>query len=278
MTPEKSEENERVMSSERRRRILEIVIEKRSVTVLELAAQFPVSPITLRRDLDRLSAERLVERVHGGAMAPGAIAVSPRASEQSLRLSPEQLAIGKEASRRIRDGDYVILESGSTCLAVVPHLADTKDLRVVTVSPRIVSALADLVETRGASIEIITSGGTLNVYKDFLLGPHSRAFFESCRVDVALLSVTAIDLEAGITADSMMEAEISRLILERCAKRRIGLMVSRKLERTSFARVAAAEVLDEVITDRNAAPQVVARYKERGIKVTVAGEEAGEGR
>ena len=76
----------------------------------------------------------------------------------------------------------------------------------------------------------------------------------------------------------MMEAEISRLILERCAKRRIGLMVSRKLERTSFARVAAAEVLDEVITDGNAAPQVVARYRERGIKVTNAGEEAGDGR
>jgi len=148
MTPE---EKERLMASERRRRILEIVNEKRSVTVLELAALFPVSPITLRRDLDRLSAERLVERVHGGIMARAAI-------------------------------------------AVVPHLADKKDLRVITVSPRIVSAFADLVDIRGASLEIITSGGTLNAYKDFLLGPPTRAFFESCRVDIALLSVTAIDL------------------------------------------------------------------------------------
>jgi len=264
----------RVVSSERRRRILEIVNENRSVTVLELAALFSVSAITLRRDLDRLSEERLVERVHGGALAPDAIAVSPRASAQSLRLSPEQLLIGKEASLRIRDGDYVILESGSTCLAVVPHLANKKDLRVVTVSPRIVSALADLAENGGASMEIITSGGTLNVYKNFLLGPPARAFFESCRVDLALISVTAIDLESGITADSMMEAEVTRLILERCARRRIGLIVSRKLERTSFARVAAAEILDEIITDRNADPHVVARYEERGIKVTVTGEGA----
>jgi DeoR family transcriptional regulator of aga operon len=125
------------------------------------------------------------------------------------------------------------------------------------------------VENDGADIELISSGGTLNVHKDFLLGPHARLFFETTRVDLALVSVTAIDLEAGITADSMMEAEISRIILEKCARRRIGLIVSRKLERTSFARVAPAEILEEIITDSSADPAILARYRERGIKVTV---------
>ena len=263
------DEAESLLSSERRRRILEIVAEKRSVTVGELAAVFPVSPITLRRDLDRLAGENLVERVHGGAMARTAIAVAPRASEQSQHLTDAQLAIGREAASRIRDGDYVILESGSTCLAVIPHLAARKNLQVVTVSPRLVTALSSLVEGGGASMEIISSGGILNVHKDFFLGPHARAFFETCRVDLALLSVTAIDMEAGITADSLTEAEISRIILEKCAKRRIGLIVSHKFQRTSFARVAAAEILDEIITDGGADPAVVARYRERGITVTV---------
>jgi DeoR/GlpR family transcriptional regulator of sugar metabolism len=263
------EETENLLSSERRRRILEIVAEKRSITVVELAALFPVSPITLRRDLDRLAGENLVERVHGGAMARSAIAVAPRASEQYQHLTDAQLAIGKEAAARIRDGDYVILESGSTCLAVVPHLAARKNLQVVTVSPRLVTALSAVAETGRGSMEIISSGGILNVHKDFFLGPHARGFFETCRVDLALLSVTAIDLEAGITADSLTEAEISRIILERCAKRRIGLIVSRKLQRTSFARVAPAEILDEIITDTEADPSVLARYRERGITVTV---------
>ena len=104
-----------ILSSERRRSILELVAKKRSVTVIELAELFPVSPITPRRDLDRLAEENLVERVHGGAMARSAIAVAPPASEQYRRLSNAQLAIGREAAARIRDGDYVILESGSTC-------------------------------------------------------------------------------------------------------------------------------------------------------------------
>ena len=163
----------------------------------------------------------------------------------------------------------MILESGSTCLAVVPHLSARKNLRVVTVSPRLVAALSALVETDGASMEIISSGGILNVHKDFFLGPHARAFFETCRVDIALLSVTAIDLEAGITADSHTEAEISRIILERCAKKRIGLIVSQKFGRTSFAQVAPAEILDEIITDSGADPAQLTRCREHGIAVTV---------
>ncbi len=264
-------EGEGLLSSERRRRILALIEERRSVTVVDLQAMFPVSAITLRRDLDRLAEERLVERVHGGAMARAAIAVAPRASDQYRHLSEWQLAIGKEAANRVRDGDYVILESGSTCLAVVPHLAARRNLRVVTVSPRLVHALAGLAEDDPASnLEIISSGGILNVHKDFFLGPHARAFFEACRVDIALVSVTAIDLEAGITADSHTEAEISRIILERCARRRIGLVVSAKIGRTSFARVAPVEILDEIITDAGADGQVLDRYRERGITVTVA--------
>lgn len=263
------DDSDSLLSSERRRRILELVTERRSVTVVELAAMFPVSPITLRRDLDRLAGENLVERVHGGAMARSAIAVAPRASEQYQHLADSQLAIGREAAGRVRDGDYVILESGSTCLAVIPYLAARKDLRVVTVSPRLVSALSSLVETERADMEIISSGGILNVHKDFYLGPHARAFFETCRVDLVLISVTAIDLEAGITADSHTEAEISRIILEKCGKRRIGLIVSPKIGRTSFARVAGVEALDEIITDGGADPAVLARFRERGITVTV---------
>jgi DeoR family fructose operon transcriptional repressor len=74
-----------LMSSERRRKILETVNARRSVTVLDLADLYPVSAITIRRDLDRLAAEHLIERVHGGAMALAAIAVAPRASEQYER-------------------------------------------------------------------------------------------------------------------------------------------------------------------------------------------------
>jgi DeoR/GlpR family transcriptional regulator of sugar metabolism len=246
-----------------------MVNERRSITVLDLAELYPVSAITIRRDLDRLADEHLIERVHGGAMALSAIAVAPRASGQYQRLSDEQLRIGREAAQRVRDGDYVILESGSTCLAVVPGLAEKHDLHVLTVSPRIVMALADLVEKTRATIEIVCSGGTLNVYKNFLMGPHSRKLFEESHVDVAFLSPTAIDLEAGVTADSMTEAEITRTILLTSARRKIALVLSRKFDRTSFAHIAPVEAFDEIITDTGIPAGTVERFGNLGIRITI---------
>ena len=263
------DDSDSLMSSERRRKILEVVNARRSVTVLDLAETFPVSAITIRRDLDRLAADHLIERVHGGAMALEAIAVAPRASGQSGRLTEEQMRIGREAARRVRDGDYIVLESGSTCLAVLPGLAEKKDLHILTVSPAIVTALASLAEKTGVPLEIICSGGVLNVYKNFLMGPHSRILFEESRVDAALISPTAVDLETGISADSMAEAEITRTILTRSARHRIGLVTSRKFGRTSFARIAPADSFDEIITDSGIAPDVAQKFRDRGITITI---------
>jgi len=261
--------DESLMSSERRRQILDTVNERRSITVLELAELYTVSAITVRRDLDRLAEDHLVERVHGGAMALEAIAVAPRASEQYHRLSEEQTRIGAEAARRVRDGDYVVLESGSTCLAVVPGLAGKRDLHVLTASPRILAALADLVEKTGMSLEIISSGGILNVYKNFLMGPHARTLFEETRVDIAFVSPTAVDLSAGITADSMTEAEITRTILTKSARRAVGLVLSRKFDRTSFARVAPVDAFTEIITDEDLPAETAERFRSRGLKITI---------
>jgi DeoR/GlpR family transcriptional regulator of sugar metabolism len=267
--PQNDADGDSLMSSERRRKILEIINARRSITVLDLAESFPVSAITIRRDLDRLAMDHLIERVHGGAMALEAIAVAPRASEQSSRLTDEQLRMGREAARRVRDGDYLVLESGSTCLAVIPGLAEKKDLHVLTVSPGIVTALASLAEKSGVPMEIICSGGVLNVYKNFLMGPHSRILFEESRVDAAFISPTAVDLDAGITADSMAEAEITRTILGRCARRRIGLVTSRKFGRTSFARIAGVDAFDEIITDSGIPSETAQKYRDRGIKITI---------
>lgn len=262
-------QQETVLAFERRRKIVEIVNQRRSVTVNDLIALFPVSSITIRRDLDQLAAEGTLRRVHGGAVALTNIVVAPRASEHAGKLSEAQLRIGEEAARRIADGDFVILESGSTCQAVIPHLAGKKNLKVVTASHRIAMLLGELAEHHPQSLEVLSSGGTLNVYKDFLMGPHARAFFEGIRVDLAFISPTAVDLGSGISADSLNEAEITRTIIERSAKRRIGLVVAGKFETVSFVKVAPVEAMDEIITDRGLDPSVLSRYTEKGIRVVL---------
>ena len=263
------EKQENLLSTDRRMRILEIVNQKRSIAVDDLAQLFPVSTITIRRDLDRLAEEKLLRRVHGGAMALSNIVTAPRASELFANITEAQQKIGREASLRITDGDFIIIESGSTCIALVEHLYDKKRLKVVTVSPRIVMMLSEMSEEYGNDFELISSGGLLNINKNFFFGPHARNLFENIKVDIAFVSVTAISCEAGITADSAYEAEISKTILEKCAKVRIGLIYASKFEKTSFVKVAAAGIFDEIITDSSLDQDIIDVYREQGIKMTV---------
>ena len=88
-------------------------------------------------------------------------------------------------------------------------------------------------------------------------------------MDIAIVSVTAIDLEAGITADNVYEAEISCMILQRCAKKKIGLIYSSKFGKVSFVKVAPVEVFDEIISDVHLPQDTVAQYTESGIKMTL---------
>ncbi len=256
-----------LLSTERRKRILDVVNAQRSVSVEELAHRFPVSTITIRRDLDILAGEKLLLRVHGGAMTLSSIVTAPKASELFSNITEEQIRIGREASTRIADGDFIIIESGSTCLALVQHLDVKKNLKVVTVSPRIVTMLAEISDTYKNDFEIISSGGILNSYKNFFFGPHARTLFEGIKVDIAFVSVTAIDLEAGVTADSAYEAEITKTILEKCAKKRIGLIYSSKFEKTSFVKVTTADIFDEIITDTNLSRNIIDAYTDAGIKI-----------
>ena len=263
------EKQENLLSTDRRIRILEIVNQRRSISVEDLAKLFPVSTITIRRDLDRLAEEKLLRRVHGGAMALSNIVTAPRASELFANITEAQQRIGREASLRITDGDFIIIESGSTCIALVEHLYDKKRLKVVTVSPRIVMMLAEMSEEYGNDFELISSGGLLNINKNFFFGPHARTLFENIKVDIAFVSVTAVSSEAGITADSAYEAEISKTILEKCARLRIGLIYASKFEKTSFVKVAAADIFDEIITDSSVDQGIVEVYRDLGIKMTV---------
>ena len=258
----------RLLSSDRRQQILEMVNQKRSVSLGDLAEHFPVSSITIRRDLDRLAEKKMLRRVHGGAMTLSDIVVAPKASELFANITEEQIRIGKEAATRVADGDFIIIESGSTCFSLVQQLAEKKKLKIATASPRIVMLLADISEKYNNEFEIVSCGGILNVYKNFLFGPHARGLFEGITVDIAFISPTAIDLNAGITADNVYEAEITRTILEKCAKKRIALVYSSKFQKTSFIKVSSIQIFNEIITDTNLDQKIIDAYLEAGIKVT----------
>jgi DeoR/GlpR family transcriptional regulator of sugar metabolism len=257
-----------ILSFDRRKRILEIVNRKKSVTVDALAGSFPVSRMTVSRDLERLESEGLLKRVRGGAVSLSHIVVAPPMSRSVRDLTEEQRCIGREAARRVSNGDFLIVESGSTCLALAENLAEKDNLKIATASPLIAMRLAEIVEQYGRKFEIILAGGILNAYKNFVMGPTAVEMFQRLNVDVVFSSVTAIDAEAGITADEVTESAVSRVILECCGKTTIGLVASAKFNNASFYKVAEVTVFDEIITDKGLDRRTRRLFEEKGVRIT----------
>lgn len=261
--------DEQLLSFDRRKRILELVNGKKSVTIDFLSEAFPVSRMTIRRDLDKLEHDGLLKCVRGGAVSLAHIVVSPPASLSARALTDEQKRIAKEANQRISNGDFIIIESGSTCLALAESLYEKDNLKIATASPMIAMRLAEIVEAYSRKFEIILIGGILNVSKNFVLGPTAVQMFEHINVDIAFLSTTAIDLEAGITADDINESAVSKVILERCGRKRIGLIASFKFNKASFYKVADITAFDEIITDRGLDKATEKLFASKGVKITL---------
>jgi len=256
---------DQLLSFDRRKKILEIVNTNKSVTVDALAELLPVSKMTISRDLDKLEEEGLLKKVRGGAVSLSHIVTAPRASHAYKSLSEEQKRIGREAAKLISNGDYIIIESGSTCSALVDNLIEKNRLKVVTASPLIAMRLAEISEQYDKDFEIFLSGGLLNVYKSFLLGPAAVETFQNIKVDIAFLSVTAVDLDAGITADDVNESAVTKVILENCAKKNVGLITASKFNKTSFIKVAEAAVFDQIYTGNELDHHIVNQFSRAGI-------------
>jgi DeoR family fructose operon transcriptional repressor len=265
----RAEPDEQLLSFDRRRQILEQVNRRKSVSVDSLARSFGISRMTVIRDLERLEADGYLKRVRGGAVSLAHIVVAPPASASMRALTEEQKRIAVEASRRIANGDFIILESGSTCLALAERLFEKDNLKIATASPIIATRLAEIAESYNRRFEIILAGGILSISKNFVLGPTAVQMFEHINVDVVFLSATAIDPESGMTADDVNESEVARTILERCGRKKIGIIRSVKFNKTSFYKVADITAFDEIITDRGLDRKTAQLFSSRGVQMTL---------
>ncbi|MFQ5814007.1 MAG: DeoR/GlpR family DNA-binding transcription regulator, partial [Anaerolineae bacterium] len=120
-----------LIPAERRNRILETLRAQGSVRVSTLGGLLGVAEVTIRRDLERLERQGLLERTHGGAIYSHRMRLEPRYTEKYLLHQDEKRAIGAAAAALVEDGDTLLINSGSTTLQIFRHLAG-KEVRVVT--------------------------------------------------------------------------------------------------------------------------------------------------
>ena len=146
--------NRHMLVEERRQAILERLGTDGKVVAAELSAVLAVSPDTVRRDLGELAEAGLLRRVHGGALPP-AVGGRPYAVRRE-QAPAAKAAIAEATSRLLRDGQVILLDSGTTALEVARHLPPELDANVITNSPPIAVALAD-----HPTVDVTVLGGKL---------------------------------------------------------------------------------------------------------------------
>jgi DeoR family transcriptional regulator of aga operon len=252
-----------MLNEERRREILALLNRDGRVLVKDLARHFRISQITIRKDLEFLDGQGVVQRTHGGALPLQAGALlDPSLREKEKLHRKQKTLIAEAAARLVEEGQSVLLDSGTTTTAIARALKDMAQLTVITNAINIAAELA------GTNVEVILTGGMLRKNSFSLVGPLAERTLRQLSADVLFLGVDGFDTKAGLFTPNLLESEVNRAMVE-IARRTIAVCDSSKFGRRSLCNIMPVTAVQEVITDKQISKSDLQALKEAGIRVTV---------
>lgn len=253
-----------MLSAERRKFILELLERQRSVSVAELHEMMQVSEMTIRRDLRILSEEGWLERVYGGAILRHPRSYEPPYITRSSTNIHLKQAIARRAAHLVTEGSSIAIDGGTTVEELARQIGNVSGLTVLTSSLRVATQLVE-----APAIRLIVSGGIVRPNEWSMVGHVALRTFADFRVDAAFMGVGGLDLTHGLTEFNLEDALTKQTMIE-YAERVVVLADSSKLGTTCFAFVAPLSQVDTLVTDWQAAPDMVAKLEAAGIEVLIA--------
>ncbi len=234
-----------------------------TVGVTELAADLGVSLASVRRDLELLEDQHLLNRTHGGAVSTGVLYELPM-RYRGGRHQEEKRRIAKAAAALVTDGVVsVALSGGTTTTEVARVLATRSGLKIVTNAINIASELAPRPQ-----IGLVVCGGSARPESHELVGPLAEEMLSRLNVDIAFVGVDGITADAGLTTHHEVEAATNRAMI-RIASRVVVVTDGSKLGRRAFAAIAGLDEVDDLITDAGADPDECRRIEEADVRVVI---------
>jgi DeoR family transcriptional regulator, fructose operon transcriptional repressor len=234
-----------VKTEERRQQILSLLQETGALNVSQLADQFSVSVVTIRKDLDDLESEDFLQRTFGGAVFSHRSRFNRSFLERTQEHRREKCAIAAAAYSYIKDGDTIMLDAGTSTLALAEYLkTHIKSAFIITCS--VPAAL----ELSSAGYDILLLGGTVRNKSLALLGRETLTIIERYRADKAFLGSTGFTAEMGHTTPNPDDAQIKEALM-RAANEAYVLVDSSKYGHRCLTSFARLRDVDLTITDNN---------------------------
>ncbi len=224
---------------ERRDRIIQILNEDGKVKVNELSDLFGVSSVTIRNDLEFFEKKGIVHRSYGGALLRNSVYDDSSIEEKQKLHAAEKKKIGQYAANMIKDGESIVLDSGTTTREIAINLKDKKNLTIMTNAINIALELAGL-----NNLNVMMTGGVLREKSYSLVGPEAEATISNFYFDKLFLGVDGLDINYGLTTPNPLEAQLNRLMVKR-SNEVIAVTDSSKFGRHNFSFICDLEPIGD---------------------------------
>ena len=256
--------NRGMSNADRHRLIAQAVKETGSVTVPDLADLTGASEMTIRRDLDTLAAQGVLERVRGGARTLLLRGEEPPFALRAHEALDAKRRIAAEVCSLIADGESVLLDSGTTCLEVARLLRG----RQVTVMPLSLQAIHLLSDAPGPTT-LMVPGGQPRAAEGALTGPLALASLAALRFDTAIIGCCGLSAAEGMTAYDLDDAAVKKAVIA-STRRIIAAADGSKLGRTARAYVGPSTLVHTLVTDTAAPADELAALESAGTVIKTA--------
>ncbi|MER7331383.1 MULTISPECIES: DeoR/GlpR family DNA-binding transcription regulator [unclassified Micromonospora] len=238
-----------MLAQQRQAAILDRVRATGGVRVTDLAVEFGVSDMTIRRDLEALHERGLLAKVHGGATVAGSTD-EPGFRAKSVRQLAEKAAIAGRAAELVRPGAAIALSAGTTTAELARRLVDVPGLTVVTNS----LPVAEILHAGGRPDQTVVLTGGVRTPSDALVGPLAVGAIRSLHLDLLFLGVHGISERAGFTTPNLMEAETDRALVA-AADRLVVLADHTKWGTVGISSIVALSAAHVLVTDDRLPPE-----------------------
>ncbi|QHT61133.1 DeoR/GlpR transcriptional regulator [Paenibacillus lycopersici] len=249
----------------RRNKIKEQLLLEKSVKVAELVKTFNVSEETIRRDLNQLEREGLVQKNYGGAILVDDFqqlsASIPPVQQRKFEYFEEKNAIGRYAAGLVGENQIVIIDSGSTTWCVASHLKMRDGLVAVTNG---INIAEELLENDGSHVFLL--GGKVIKKSMSLVGPVAETELQHYNADYVFMGTSGISLRKGFTSSDIYEAEIKRAMV--AAGQKVVVVADHtKFQAQALIAYSAFQDVDILITSTLADPMILAEIRKLGVQV-----------
>lgn len=249
---------------ERQAVILDRARARGRVDVAELAADFDVTPETVRRDLSALERHGLLRRVHGGAISVERLGFEPGLQTRDATMAGEKDRIARAALAELPAEGAILLDAGTTTARMAEMLPSDRELTVVTNALPIAMALS-----ARPNLNVLTVGGRIRGRTLAMVDQWALRVLSETYVDVAFLGANGVSVQRGLTTPDVAEAATKRAMI-RAARRVVVLADHSKFGNDCFARFGELDEVDTLISDEGLDISLAADLQAAGPRVVLA--------